>query len=102
MIDNMPVIILDKTHFSDPDNQCAVADGKVDHSSPNSSDVDVELGTIENGAHSSSSQRLIELTCSICLNDLVIGEEAKILPCKHIFHKHVCIVIRTFLVNCLL
>ena len=26
-------------------------------------------------------------TCAVCLNDMDIGEEVRIMPCKHLFHK---------------
>ena len=28
-----------------------------------------------------------ENACAICLNEMVVGEEARILQCKHLFHK---------------
>lgn len=28
-------------------------------------------------------------SCAICLNELTVGEEARILQCKHMFHKQV-------------
>jgi hypothetical protein len=28
-------------------------------------------------------------TCPICLSEMIIGDEARLLACKHIFHKQV-------------
>lgn len=37
------------------------------------------------------TQRLLddERTCPVCLNDMAIGDEARSLPCRHLFHKNV-------------
>lgn len=37
--------------------------------------------TIEEGTEG------VDGSCPICLNDMVIGEEARVLTCKHMFHR---------------
>jgi hypothetical protein len=33
----------------------------------------------------------VDNTCPICLNDMALGEQVRLLPCKHIFHSQVII-----------
>jgi hypothetical protein len=37
------------------------------------------------------TERLLEeeRTCPICLNEMAVGDEARSLPCRHLFHKNV-------------
>ena len=30
-----------------------------------------------------------ERTCPVCLNEMVVGDQARTLPCRHLFHKNV-------------
>lgn len=34
-------------------------------------------------------------TCPICLSEMALGESARVLRCTHIFHKQVCIHVRS-------
>jgi len=33
-----------------------------------------------------------EKTCPVCLSDMNVGEEARLLACRHLFHKAVSII----------
>ena len=39
-------------------------------------------------------------TCPICLSDMAVGDEARLLQCKHIFHKEVSL--NLVVVKCIL
>mgnify|MGYP003385424577 CR=1 FL=1 len=68
MIDSVPSVMLTAEHFK--------AKGPL---------VAAE-GTDNDTATSTSA---VEITCSICICDMHIGDEARLLPCKHFFHKAV-------------
>lgn len=41
----------------------------------------------------------VDSTCPICLNDMGLGEQVRLLPCKHLFHSQVDFTMRK---SCLL
>lgn len=40
------------------------------------------------GVHLKCFKNQMKLTCSVCINDIFVGEKAVKLICKHIFHKN--------------
>jgi Ring finger domain len=48
--------------------------------------ADANSGGGDINAEESGGERVGECTCSICLNDLVVGDRVGDLPCHHLFH----------------
>lgn len=47
------------------------------------------IGSDNNDLPSDISDQMEDRACPICLNDMVDGDEVRLLPCKHVFHKDV-------------
>ena len=76
MINSIPLVVLTPEHFRPP-GQASKAGTEGPESSSSSSGAEARAG------------EAVELTCSICLCDLAVGDEARFLPCKHWYHKQV-------------
>jgi Ring finger domain len=63
-----------------------VAMTKTTNDSATVGEIDSNSGGGDINADESGGERFGECTCSICLNDLVMGDRVGDLPCHHLFH----------------